>query len=168
LDDELERMLYDTAIDTLAAAGLEHYEVSNFARRGRRCRHNATYWAAESYFAAGPGAARYVDGRRETNHRSTTTYIQRVLTGQSPVAESETLSPEDRAREMLVLGLRRMAGIDVAELFRRTGCRIEDLAGAALDKHIAWGLLERTGDCIRLTRNGLFVSDSLWPDYLRR
>ena len=160
--------MFSTAIDALTAGGFEHYEVSNFARPDRRCRHNEVYWAGESYFAAGPGAARYVEGRRETNHRSTTTYIKRVLAGQSPVAETETLSPEDRAREMLVLGLRRLAGVEGRELYRRTGYRLEELSPAALDKHLAWGLLERVGDRIRLTRDGLFVSDSMWPEYLRR
>ena len=83
--------------DTCSAqADFEHYEVSNFALRGHRCRHNEVYWAGESYFAAGPGAARYVDGRRETNHRSTTTWLRRVLAGESPVAEQEMLDPEDR------------------------------------------------------------------------
>ena len=88
--------MYALAIDRLTAAGFEHYEVSNFARPGCRSRHNQTYWSGDGYFAAGPGAARYVDGVRETNHRSTTTYLKRVLAGESPVAEREELSPEAR------------------------------------------------------------------------
>ena len=97
LDEELERSLYAAAIDTLVAAGFEHYEISNFAAPGHRCRHNETYWSGDGYFAVGPGAAHYLDGRREMNHRSTSTWLKRVLGGTSPVAESETLSPEDRA-----------------------------------------------------------------------
>ncbi len=58
LDEELERSMYAAAIDVLVAAGYEHYEVSNFARSGHRCRHNETYWSGASYFAVGPGAAR--------------------------------------------------------------------------------------------------------------
>ena len=79
----------------LLTAGFEHYEISSFAQPGRRCRHNETYWLGEEYFAAGPGAARYVGGRRSMNHRSTSTYLRRVLAGQSPIAEQETLPPED-------------------------------------------------------------------------
>ena len=104
-DEELERAMYEAAIDTLTAAGFEHYEVSNLARPGHRCRHNERYWLGEEYFAAGPGAARYVAGVRSTNHRSTTTYIERVLRGDSPVAEEERLLPDDRARELLVFAL---------------------------------------------------------------
>ena len=107
----LQRDMYALAIDRLTAAGFEHYEVSNFARPGCRSRHNETYWSGDGYFAAGPGAARYVGGVRETNHRSTTTYLQRVLAGESPVAERESLSPEAQARELLVFGLRRIEGV---------------------------------------------------------
>ena len=61
VDEELEREMYALAIDRLTAAGFEHYEVSNFARPGHRSRHNQVYWSGDGYFAAGPGAARYVE-----------------------------------------------------------------------------------------------------------
>lgn len=167
LPDDEQRAMFSAAIDRLAAAGLEHYEVSNFARLGHRCRHNEVYWAADEYYAAGPGAARYVAGRREINHRSTSTYIKRVLSGQSPVAEHETLSPEDRVREALVLGLRRMAGVDRAQFTRRFGYDIDRLVGVELARHVERRLLADDGEQIRLTREGLFVSDAIWGDFLR-
>jgi oxygen-independent coproporphyrinogen-3 oxidase len=166
LDEELQRDLYAEAIDQFAAAGYEHYEVSNFARPGCRSRHNEGYWAGKEYYAAGPGAARYIAGARETNHRSTTTWLKRVQAGDSPVAEREELSPERRARELLMLGLRRMEGLDVIDFAANTGYQIEALAGAALARFIQQKLLERAGTRIRLTREGLFVSDALWPDLL--
>ncbi|HVU88869.1 MAG TPA: radical SAM family heme chaperone HemW [Pirellulales bacterium] len=167
-DEELERDMYLTAIDTLTGAGFEHYEVSNFARPGHRCRHNEVYWAGEEYYAAGPGAARYVGGRREMNHRSTTTWIKRVLAGESPVAESETLSPEDRAREGLVLALRRREGIARDEFAARFGYSIGALGGASLTDFTAHGLIEDDGRTLRLSRAGLLVSDALWSKLLRR
>ncbi len=167
LDEELERSLYARAIDRLTGAGFEHYEVSNFARPGRRCRHNESYWSGESYYAVGPGATRYIGGVRETNHRSTTTYLKRVLAGDSPVAEREQLSPEDRARELLVFGLRRMAGVERAWFTAQTGLTLDDLVSDALRRHVALGLLEDTGIRVRLTREGLFVSDAIWPHFLR-
>lgn len=167
LDDETQRAMFAAAIDRLSAAGFEHYEVSNFARAGFRCRHNQVYWAGEEYYAAGPGAARYVGGRREVNHRSTTTWLRRVQAGQSPVAEREELSAEDRTREMLVLGLRRMEGVDRAEFHARTGYDLEALGGAALRRFLDLGLLADSAGRVHLTREGLFVSDSLWPHFLR-
>jgi putative oxygen-independent coproporphyrinogen III oxidase len=165
--EDIEAQMYELAIDTLTAAGYEHYEVSNFARPGHQCRHNEVYWTGGSYFAAGPGASRHIVGRRETNHKSTTTYIRRVLAGQSPVAESEELSPEDRARERLVFGLRRLAGIDVTDFARETGFDVDSLGGADLVRFVEQGLLDRTTTTLRLTRKGLLVSDALWPELLR-
>ena len=117
--------------------------------------------------AAGPGAARYVQGRRETNHRSTTTWLKRVMAGESPVAEQERLSPEDRAREALVLGLRRIEGVRRGDFAQKFGFDVEQLAGAALRDFIAHDLLAAEGDELKLTRAGLLVSDALWSRLLR-
>ncbi len=165
-EEDAERRLFEQAIDTLTQAGFEHYEVSNFAQPGARCRHNETYWRGGSYFAAGPGAARYVAGRRETNHRSTTTYLQRVLAGESPVAESERLAPPDLARERLVFALRMMEGVDITAFQNQTGFSIEEIAGRAVAQFVEWGLLSRTAGQLRLTREGLMVSDSMWERIL--
>jgi oxygen-independent coproporphyrinogen-3 oxidase len=166
VDEELQRDMYALAIDCLTAAGYEHYEVSNFARPGCRSRHNQVYWSGDGYFAYGPGAARYIHGVRETNHRSTTTYIKRVLAGDSAVAEREELPREARARELLVFGLRRIEGVSRIQFRARTGVEIDELAAAALHKFVDLGLLADDGDRIRLTREGLFVSDALWPEFL--
>lgn len=164
--EELEREMYLLAIDQLSAAGYEHYEISNFAQPGRRSRHNETYWQGQEYFAAGPGAARYAGGIRQTNHRSTTTYLRRVLAGWSPVAEEEQLTPESRARESLVFGLRKLAGVNRQEFAQHTGFTVDELAAEPLGKYVALGLLADDGEGIRLTREGLLVSDGLWPDFL--
>jgi oxygen-independent coproporphyrinogen III oxidase len=166
-DEDLERQMYETAIDTLTTASYEHYEVSNFAHPGHRCRHNENYWLGGQFYAAGPGAARYISGRRETNHRSTTTYIQRVLAGQSPIAESEQLNLEDTARERLVFALRRLEGIDVHEFAAVTGFTLDQLGGVALPRLLEMDLLDLSGSRLRLTRRGLLVSDAIWPEFLR-
>jgi oxygen-independent coproporphyrinogen III oxidase len=165
-DEELERAMYAAAIDNLTAAGYEHYEVSNFALPRRRSRHNETYWSGNGYYAAGPGAARYVEGVRETNHRSTTTYLHRMLAGESPVADREQLDPEARARELLVFGLRRMEGVTRREFVTKTGYDIDTLAAKPIERFVAMGLLDDDGQRVRLTREGLFVSDALWPEML--
>lgn len=161
-----ELAMYEAALDLLAAAGWEHYEVSNFARPGHRCRHNEAYWRGHAYFAVGPGAARYVDGWRETNHRSTTTYLKRVLSGQSPVAERERLAPPDAARERLVFELRMLEGVERAAFAAATGFEIDRLVGDALRRFVEQGFLEDTGSRVRLTRAGLLISDALWPAFL--
>jgi oxygen-independent coproporphyrinogen-3 oxidase len=166
LDDETWREMYLLAIHKLTEAGFEHYEVSNFARPQSRCRHNIACWQGKEYYAVGPGAARYVNGTRETNHRSTTTYLRKVLNGESPVAESETASPESVARECLVFGLRMLAGIDKQVFASQTGFEVEQLAGQEIQKYVEWGLLQDENDRIALTQAGLLVSDAIWPDLL--
>ena len=168
VDEEIEREMYCLAIETLAGAGFEHYEVSNFARAGKRCRHNETYWAGLPYFAFGPGASWYVDGVRSTNHRSTSTYLKRVLAGGSPIADEERLDPEDRARERLVFGLRRLEGVNRRQFAGATGFEIDQLVAKSLSRHIELGLLADDGNSVRLTREGLLVSDAIWPDFLVR
>ena len=170
VDESLQRDMYLLIIDVLTTAGFEHYEISNFARPGstgnNRCRHNEVYWTGGSWFAIGPGASRFVDGTRSTNHRSTTAYLNRVLKGESPVAESESLDAEMIARERLVFGLRRLEGINIAEFNEQTGFDLESLAGPAVQKCCELGLLESSDSNLRLTREGLLVSDSIWPDLL--
>ncbi len=164
--EETEREMFELAIDHLTAAGLEHYEISNFARPHHRCRHNEVYWSGAEYYAAGAGASRFVNGLRETNHRSVVNYLRLVLNGNSPVAEREQLAPEDAAREQLVFGLRRLAGVDRHEFHQNTGFTIEGLIAAPLETFLKLGLLEWVQNRLRLTREGLMVSDSLWPEFL--
>jgi oxygen-independent coproporphyrinogen-3 oxidase len=166
VDEEFERHCFELAHDELASAGFEHYEVSNYARAGFRCRHNEAYWLGQSYFAAGPGAARFVDGRREVNHRSVVTYIRKLEAGLSPVAEAEQLPPDAAARERLVFGLRRLEGVNAADFLAATGFSIDQLVGHALPRFLDWGFLEWSGGQLRLTRSGVLVSDAIWPKFL--
>ncbi|MBS0208626.1 MAG: radical SAM family heme chaperone HemW [Planctomycetes bacterium] len=168
VDEETEAAMYEFALERLPAAGLAQYEVSNFARPGYECRHNEVYWAADEYFAAGPGAARYVAGTRQVNHRSVSTWIKRVLEGHSPVAEEETLDAEDRAREALAIGLRRVAGVDVARFAERFGFNVEALMARDLARYRDLGLLAIEHGALRLTRRGLLLADTVCGSIVRQ
>jgi oxygen-independent coproporphyrinogen-3 oxidase len=165
-EEESERQMYALAMDELPRAGFEQYELSNFAQPSFRCRHNEVYWAGKPFFGFGPGAARYAAGRRELNHRSVTTWINRVLAGQSPIAESEELSPEGRARERVMLNLRRCEGLNLADFREQTGFDFRDLAGEALPRHLRQGLLEECEGHVRLTREGRFLADTVVAEYV--
>jgi oxygen-independent coproporphyrinogen-3 oxidase len=161
LDEDAELTLYARAIDTLEAAGFEHYEISNFARRGRRCRHNQVYWANEAYFGFGMGAARYVLGRRELNTRDLQRYIRQALSGESVTWQSEELPPEERARETMAVQLRRAEGIDRAAFHTQTGFDLDAVAGPALARHVEQGFLADDGCSVCLTRRGKYVADGV-------
>ena len=163
LDDDLQRELYLTARHMLIEHGYHHYEVSNYAKPGFECRHNEVYWFGEPYFAVGPGAARYVNGYREVNYRSTTTYIRKSLNGESVVAESEQVTGEELYREILVFALRRLDGITDDWFQQKTGLTPEELAGDEIQRFIQQGFLQRLNNRLCLTEQGLLISDSLWP-----
>ena len=166
LDEEAERAQYELAMDVLAAAGLEHYEISSFARPGRRCRHNQVYWANEAYFGFGMGAARYVGGSRELNTRDLHTYLRRALAGASPTFQRETLGPEERARETAALQLRRAEGVRRVPFRAQTGFALDDLAGPAVARLAALGLLHDDGAGVCLTREGKCVADAVIREVL--
>jgi oxygen-independent coproporphyrinogen-3 oxidase len=166
LDEETELAMYLEAIDRLGAAGFEHYEISNFARPDRRCRHNAVYWANHAYYGFGVGAARYVGGKRELNVRGLKDYLKRVLAGESPTFQSEELGQEERARETAVIQLRRGDGIFRNDFQIQTGYDLDVLMGQKIARHAEAGLLEDSGDQVRLTRQGKCVADALVADLL--
>src|SRR5262249_54177140 len=147
-------------------AGFEHYEISNFARPGCQSRHNHVYWANEAYFGFGMGAARYIEGRRELNTRSLADYIEQARKGDSVTFQSETLPPEERAKETMALQLRRAKGIERATFREQTGFELDTVAGPALADQVRLGFLEDSGDWARLTRAGKCVADSVIGSFL--
>ena len=152
---------HETAIDTLTAAGFEHYEVSNFAKPGHRCRHNERYWANHAYYGVGVGAAAYVDGTRTLNVRNTRDYIRKMFAGEPVAFQSEHLNDEDRAVETMAVQLRRCEGIDRWEFELQTGLPLDPLVAHRMPMLVAEGLLEDTGSAIRLTRKGRCVADGI-------
>jgi len=162
-ETELEMYLY--AIETLTQLGMDHYEVSNFAKPESKCRHNQTYWQGDPWLGFGPGAAAYVDGTRSVNHRSTLKYLQRMEAGQSPVAESQKLDWSTRTRERFIFGMRQLKGVEWNALASSGEPNAVEAIAQQLPKHIALGFIEWHDGHIRLTPQGLPISDSLWLDY---
>jgi oxygen-independent coproporphyrinogen III oxidase len=181
-DAELQLAMYAASIDRLAAAGWEHYEISNFCRPHNQCRHNLSYWRGDYWWAFGPGAASFLPlwhtnsptahrdrGQRfvrATNFSSTTRYLRAIRQNQSPIYESDELDLEQLIRERLVFGLRQLAGVRLSDLAQQYGQAVEPLFEPYLSRYLEMGLLERHEQQIRLSRKGLYVSDGLWPDLL--
>jgi oxygen-independent coproporphyrinogen-3 oxidase len=161
LSEDEELAMYSLAIDLLESAGFRQYEISNFARPGRECRHNQVYWANEAYFGFGLGAARYVEGRRELNTRNLTTYLRRCLSGQSPTFQSECLEGIERARETLAVQLRRAEGIQRQRFREQTSFDLDSLAGQAIARQVELGLLHDDGQSVTLSRAGKYVADAV-------
>lgn len=155
---------YWTLARAAAAAGLEHYEISNYARPGRRARHNEIYWRAAEYLAAGPGACGFVGDLRYGNARALPRYRAVLEAGRLPVEAQERLDARQRLGERLILGLRTSDGVAASWLDERLA------AEPALAGRVAsWeqeGLLRRAGDRVGLTEAGFLVSDALFVELL--
>jgi oxygen-independent coproporphyrinogen-3 oxidase len=165
VDEDSERIMYEHTIDRLAAEGLAMYEISNFARPGHESRHNLVYWSNDAYFGVGLGAARYLQGVRSSNTRDLPFYLKQINESRDATGPTETLDPEARARETAVLMLRRtVIGLDRNDYRRRTGFEFDAIAGDALPRHRAGGLLDDNGSSVRLTREGLFLADTVLSD----
>jgi oxygen-independent coproporphyrinogen-3 oxidase len=162
-----EAAMYAAGIATLTASGFEHYEVSNFARPGRRSRHNQRYWANDGYYGFGVGAARYVSGSRELNVRDTKLYVRKVLAGEDPTFQRETLTSRGRAFETLAVQLRRLDGIDLAEFGERTGFDLRRIVAERLPMLLEQGLIGDTGVSLKLTPAGLPVADGVIEELLK-
>jgi oxygen-independent coproporphyrinogen-3 oxidase len=115
VNDDLEADLYAWARQYLSAEGYEQYEISNFARPGKACRHNLLYWRQKDYLGLGAGAVGCVDGLRWENHKNLPDYHHDIVAGALPRASTENLDPDTRRFERLMLGLRLREGLSWEE-----------------------------------------------------
>lgn len=111
--EEIYQEQFLLAHQRLTAAGYEHYELSNYALPGYRSKHNSAYWKGIPYVGLGPSAHSYDGKHRSWNIANNARYIQKLAAGESPVEESELLSPKDQYHEYLMTHLRKMEGIDI-------------------------------------------------------
>ncbi len=165
VDEDTDRAMYELTIDELAGAGIDQYEISNFARDGFQCRHNLNYWANGSYAGIGPGATSYLHGTRSTNYPDISKYAETVGSGASTVAASETLGSLELACETAVLNLRRRCGIDLAEFKTRTGFDAMQLFAEPIRMYQKRGLINTRRGRVFLTRQALGIADSILCDF---
>ena len=165
VEEETDRAMYEACIDVLGEAGWEHYEISNFARKGYRCRHNLVYWSNGEYLGIGPGASSYWAGRRRKTMEDVGKYVEGMEKGSEVAVEVEESSREEAAGTTAVLMLRRIEGINAAEYRERTGFEVGELFAEPIERYQRQGLLELDGGNIRLTRSGLPIADSILADF---
>jgi len=166
VDEDDELRMYQDVRQMASNAGWEHYEISNFAKPSFRCRHNLAYWQGRGWYAMGPGAARFVEGRREVNHRSPTTYIRKVSDGQSPIAESESINNQQWACERAAFGIRMIDGVDFGIIAAETGVDVALLRQNEIARCVDSGWLNVTGSHYQLTATGILMADTVAAELL--
>ncbi len=156
-EETTEAAMYETVMNFMNERGYDHYEISNYCRPGRRCRHNLKYWNGDEYVGFGPSAHSYVDNTRWWNVSSLNGYLASLASNELPVSAKETLTPSQNQDEFIFLNLRQ-GRLDLNSLHDRFGIALD--AGFISD-------LQKTGYCslsgneLRLTARGFVVCDEL-------
>ena len=165
--ESAEAAMFGRALELTGQAGLERYEISNYARPGFACRHNRLYWHNESYFGFGAGATGYINGERSVNIRRPSAYIEAALSGKSLVCEREQLALEETMGETMMLGLRLTEGVDLDAFYQRFGVRAEERWARTITELAAKGLVECTKNQLHLTNpKGLFLASEAMAAFL--
>ncbi len=164
-DHDLLADMYELTRARLMGDGWEHYEISNFARPGKRSKHNLKYWSDFSYAGFGLSAASYVEGERWTAPRGFADYL-RWAQGGCNLAEKEAYDPWLRAGEAIAFGMRRTEGVDLRRVAGTHGHDAVNGRREILDQAVSRGLADRQGSRIRLSERGLLLADEIFIDLL--
>lgn len=162
LSEETERKMYERLIDRLTEGGYEHYEISNFARKGYRSRHNSSYWNDTPYIGIGAAAHSYDGRRRMWNVADLSEYIRRTQEGLSATEDSEEITGWTRYNDRVTVALRTREGLDLRQLTEEERQYCKTTARRFLDD----GLLQLEDHHLHLTRRGLFVSDMVMSELM--
>ncbi len=166
IDEDADADLYLQNVRKLNEAGFEQYEVSNFAKEGKKCRHNINYWKGGEYYAFGPSAHGFLDGVRFWNTRSIGKYSEMIADRQSPVEDSEKLTTLQKMTERVILGL-RSDGIDLEHFRREFGPDINKILGKEIEDMKKEGLIKFNGNSIKLTVEGYLINDGICVTFIR-
>lgn len=168
-DEETERAQYETVRERAAAAGLVPYEISNAARPGEACRHNLVYWEARPYHGFGAGAHSYVGGVRRGNTTGIEEYLTQIAAADHPfpaAATQERLSRSQQEQEFMLLGLRLLDGVDADRFTARFGGDLFAVFKNEIQLLTTRGLIERSGQHVRLTRLGLDLANQVFMEFV--
>lgn len=167
-DEDTERNMYYETKTILEEKGYFRYEISNYAKKGKECKHNIAYWRRNDYIGLGIGAASYIEGVRMKNISDINEYIsiERVPSSSEDESETEILTNEDKMAEFMFLGLRMVEGISVKDFEQEFYKEFNEVYGDITKKHIEDGLLIQSGENIRLTDLGMDVSNTVMSSYI--
>lgn len=144
----------------------DHYEISNWARPGRRCQHNLTYWKNLPYLGFGAGAHSYFQCRRFSNLLSPVEYVQRLNEADSPIEQEEYIGEVLEMAETMILGLRLREGVNLVEFSNRFNRDAASVYGDEIDELVGLGLLLNDDSTICLTQRGRLLGNQVFLRFL--
>jgi len=164
--DDFQRELFEIAIDTLTGVGYEHYEISNYAKPGKQCRHNLNYWVNGEYIGLGAGASSTFNGEHYKNVNLPARYIMQINETQAAVESRETPDRRQRMGEAVMLGLRLREGLNLSTFEKQFGVTFQETFGETVERLEKMELLEISNGQISLTQQGLFLADSVIVEFI--
>ncbi len=160
VETEKQAAQFLTGIRELEASGYEHYEISSFAKPGKRSRHNSSYWQSKKYLGLGPSAHSFNGRSRQWNVSNNALYIKSLQSGQLNF-ESENLQPRDVLNEYIMTSLRTMEGLDLQHISDQFGNEKQDLLENNARVYIRSNQMERNDNKLVLTKNGKLFADGI-------
>ncbi len=172
-EDE-ERLIYHETGRILKEHGYSQYEISNYAKSGKECKHNIKYWKCDEYIGFGVAAASYLNGVRWKNTENINKYMKCMrdslavqdLQDEDFYCEREILTPEDQYAEFMFMGLRMNEGVSKKEFVKRFGVSVNEIYGDIIRKHLQNGLLIQADERIQLTDRGRDISNCVMADFI--
>lgn len=165
-DEDTEYRMYEDVAAVLKEYGYHQYEISNYAKAGRECRHNEGYWQRKDYLGLGLGAASLLGKERFSNISDMQEYLKNSSAPEKIRKNRELLTREDEMAEFMFLGLRMTQGVSKKEFQEYFGTAIENIYGEVLKKYKKQGLLLEESGRIFLSREGIHVSNAVMADFL--
>lgn len=165
MSEDLEIEIFKATQEILSTYGLGWYEISNYAKDGYECRHNLTYWRGEDYLGFGPSAHSLFGNTRYSNTPNIKAYIELLDRGKSPKVWEERLSPLEKAKELIILGLRLREGVSLCDVYRRTGIDVGRIFSENIERLISYGLLYKKEDKIQLTERGRLLANLVFEEF---
>ncbi|MBE6051622.1 MAG: oxygen-independent coproporphyrinogen III oxidase [Clostridium sp.] len=164
--EEEERDMYREGKKFLEKNGYKQYEISNFSKDGKECRHNEVYWMCEEYLGVGVSASSFIDEKRVKNIDSIEEYIENINQGKSIVEEEYENTREDDIEEFMFMGLRMNVGISEKKFKEKFGVDVDSIYKNVINKNIKLGLLKRKCGTLYLSDLGIELSNSVMSDMI--
>ena len=165
-DEDTEYQMYEDTAEILERYGYRQYEISNYAKQGYMCRHNAGYWQRREYLGFGLGASSLYRGMRFSNTRRMQEYLKESRNPDQIRKDVTVLSRNERIEEFMFLGFRMTEGISEKKFEENFDVRLMDVYGDILQKYEETGFVEHIETKWRLTRKGIHVSNHILADFL--
>lgn len=165
-DEDTEYQMYEDTAEILERYGYRQYEISNYAKQGYMCRHNAGYWQRLEYLGFGLGASSLYGGMRFSNTHQMQEYLKKSRSPDQIRKDVTVLSRNEQIEEFMFLGLRMTEGISEKKFEENFNVRLMDIYGDILQKYEETGFMEHIETKWRLTRKGIHVSNHILADFL--